>query len=133
MSNDEHIDHAKMQQWYLVHYNSKTTGPRFSIDAHQVPWRAQEDARGYEADGMHARIMRVTVNADGQPVAEWMNWPASGLYRVHWKEGGSSLAAIGVTGSGGRWLAPINWVAPDADFVDWASIDRLERIVEGYE
>lgn len=35
-----------------------------------------------------------------------------GLYRVYWKSGGSSLAAIGITSSGGRWIAPTNWIDP---------------------
>lgn len=34
-----------------------------------------------------------------------------GLYRIYWDSGGSSLAAIGNTYSGDRWIAPINWTA----------------------
>lgn len=34
----------------------------------------------------------------------------SGLYRVYWADGGSSLAAIGSLYDGTRWLAPTNWV-----------------------
>mgnify|MGYP003658827111 CR=1 FL=1 len=36
-----------------------------------------------------------------------------GIYRVDWKDGGNSLAAVGVTSDGHRWLAPANWVAPN--------------------
>jgi len=50
-----------------------------------------------------------------------------GLYRVYWDTGGSSLAAIGVTYNGGRWLAPINWVAPTLDPA-WSRVIRMERI-----
>lgn len=132
MSGDEHIDHAKLQQRYLVHYQSKM-GPRFGIDVWSTPWQAQWDARGYEKDGMSARVMRVTVNDEGSPVAEWMDWPNNGLYRVYWKSGGTSLAAIGVTDDGGRWLAPINWLKPSVVFTEWDRIDKLERVVEGYE
>ena len=32
-----------------------------------------------------------------------------GVYEVFWKSGGSSIAAIGMTYSGQRWLAPTNW------------------------
>lgn len=32
-----------------------------------------------------------------------------GLYRIHWVSGGTSLAAIGQTRDGGRWIAPTNW------------------------
>lgn len=38
-----------------------------------------------------------------------------GLYRIFWKTGGSSLAAVGMGNDGTRWLAPTNWVAPSAD------------------
>lgn len=59
--------------------------------------------------------------------------PKHGLYRVYWKSGGTSLAAIGVTYDGGRWLAPINWTKPSIVFTEWDRIDKLERVVEGYE
>ncbi len=32
-----------------------------------------------------------------------------GLYRIYWKQGGYSLAAIGQLDDGNRWMAPINW------------------------
>ena len=36
-----------------------------------------------------------------------------GLYRVWWKsEAGASLAAVGVTINGERWLACCNWTQP---------------------
>jgi len=53
-----------------------------------------------------------------------------GLYRVHWRSGGSSLAAIGMQSDGSRWLAPTNWVAPAMHDAGngWAEIASLERI-----
>lgn len=36
-----------------------------------------------------------------------------GIYRVFWKSGGSSVASVGSTGSGKRWLAATNWIAED--------------------
>ena len=33
-----------------------------------------------------------------------------GLYYVWWDSGGCSLAALGSTKSGSRWLAPTNWI-----------------------
>lgn len=130
MSDDTRISSA----CYLVHYSSDEDGPRFSSKIHHAPWRAQQDARGFEDDGYATRILRVTVDDQGLPVAQWIDWPDAGLYRVHWKQGrGSSLAAIGVTEDGGRWLAPINWVKPSAAFTEWDSVERLERVVDGYE
>lgn len=34
-----------------------------------------------------------------------------GLYRVFWRSGGSSQAAIGGDASGNLWIAPTNWLA----------------------
>ena len=35
-----------------------------------------------------------------------------GAYRIYWKSGGSSIATIGMTWDGGRWIAPSNWISP---------------------
>lgn len=51
-----------------------------------------------------------------------------GLYRVFWKSGGSSLASVGITADGGKWLAPTNWVSPTTDQSAWEDIDRLQAI-----
>lgn len=52
-----------------------------------------------------------------------------GLYRLHWHEGGSSLAAVGVSSSGERWIAPTNWVNGVCSAVSkWKVITRAERI-----
>lgn len=32
-----------------------------------------------------------------------------GIYEIHWKDGGTSIAAVGSLPNGERWLAPINW------------------------
>ncbi len=40
---------------------------------------------------------------------------APGLYRLHWRSGGSSLAAVGITVDGRNWFAPTNWVSPTDD------------------
>lgn len=56
--------------------------------------------------------------------------PRSGLYRVFWKSGGSSLAAIGILSNGDRWIAPTNWVTPGtmASDGEWGDVKRLEPI-----
>lgn len=52
-----------------------------------------------------------------------------GLYLVHWKEGGTSLAAVGIRNDGRRWLAPTNWVAPSSpDKNPWPMVDRVAKI-----
>lgn len=37
-----------------------------------------------------------------------------GLYRVYWRSGGSSLAAVGVDSEGRRWVGACNWLSPCA-------------------
>ena len=39
---------------------------------------------------------------------DFINVPL-GLYKIFWKSGGTSLAAIGNLYDGIRWVAPINW------------------------
>jgi hypothetical protein len=55
-----------------------------------------------------------------------------GLYRVYWKQisgGGMSLAAIGMSKDGSRWIAPINWVAPaTASNETCFDIARVEKV-----
>ena len=34
-----------------------------------------------------------------------------GLYRVWWKSGGNSLAAVGSFANGARWIMPTNWIS----------------------
>lgn len=36
-----------------------------------------------------------------------------GLYRLHWKSGGYSLASVGSLYDGTRWFAPCNWTSGD--------------------
>jgi hypothetical protein len=57
-----------------------------------------------------------------------------GLYRVTWRgDEGTSLAAVGMTSSGERWLAPCNWLGPVTDddvmFVQcWRDVESVSLI-----
>lgn len=51
-----------------------------------------------------------------------------GLYLLHWKSGGKSLAAVGMTCSGGRWMAPINWEFPTEDQKHWRVVKNAARV-----
>jgi len=58
-----------------------------------------------------------------------------GLYRVFWKAevgGGQSLAAVGSTYSGSRWLAATNWVGITTDETKledtWDKVEKVELI-----
>jgi hypothetical protein len=49
-----------------------------------------------------------------------------GLYRVQWKEGGESLAAVGMNEKGERWIAPTNWIrAGMLSTEGWGAVERL--------
>ena len=50
-----------------------------------------------------------------------------GLYRLHWKSGGSSLASVGSTTSGDRWMAPINWVNVGST-LHWKLVESAELL-----
>ena len=49
-----------------------------------------------------------------------------GLYRLHWKTGGTSLAAVGSDRHGSRWFAATNWVSGIS--FDWLDVERAERL-----
>lgn len=53
----------------------------------------------------------------------------NGLYRIFWKEGGVSLAAIGRNYSGKVWYCPVNWINGKG-WYDWTKIKTVELLVE---
>jgi hypothetical protein len=64
------IDHDKLQQRYLVYYESGG-GSRFATGVDPYEHIAREHAGWFIADGFPARVMKVTVE-DGEPVARWV-------------------------------------------------------------
>ena len=52
---------------------------------------------------------------------------AHGLYKIHWKRGGTSLASVGSRFDGNRWFMPTNWVSAETS-LDWRLIDRVHLI-----
>lgn len=56
---------------------------------------------------------------------------APGLYHLHWRDGSSSLAAVGILHNGRRWFAPCNWtsVAPmGIACSNWHMVSRAEPV-----
>ncbi len=56
---------------------------------------------------------------------------ALGFYRLHWKHGGTSIAAIGQLRDGLRWFAPVNWtsyVSNDIASTKWSLVKRVEPL-----
>lgn len=78
----------------------------------------------------------VTVTGPSDKVKEWLDRfgpDASlpevinhGLYRIFWKEGGSSLAAVGSDASGRRWYQPTNWISGPG--FDWTKVSHVYRL-----
>lgn len=66
-----------------------------------------------------------------EPLPEPIASAEPGLYRVHWAEGGSSLAAVGMNSDGSRWIAPTNWLSPATQCGPnpwWHAVTRLELV-----
>lgn len=49
-----------------------------------------------------------------------------GLYRIWWRSGGDSVAAVGIAENGDRWIAATNWVEHTS--TDWSEVIRIEPI-----
>lgn len=55
-----------------------------------------------------------------------------GLYRLHWKTGGWSLAAVGSLYDGSRWFAASNWTAERRIGIaseSWDHVDHVEPLL----
>lgn len=52
-----------------------------------------------------------------------------GLYRIWWRSGGDSLAAVGIASNGDRWIAATNWVEHTS--TNWSEVIRIEAIKDG--
>lgn len=51
-----------------------------------------------------------------------------GVYVILWRAGGTSIAAVGVTADGGRWLAPLNWIEPTVDQAWWRKVSAATLV-----
>jgi len=49
-----------------------------------------------------------------------------GLYKIFWKSGGVSAAAVGFDYYGDRWFMPTNWT--DGPCFDWSKVKSIELI-----
>ena len=55
---------------------------------------------------------------------------APGIYTIHWKDGGSSLASVGKLHDGTSWFAPCNWSTEEATGIastHWALVSSVSR------
>lgn len=54
-----------------------------------------------------------------------------GFYRLYWKTGGSSIAAVGQLYDGRRWFAPCNWTSVSTMGIastNWRDVQRAQHI-----
>lgn len=51
-----------------------------------------------------------------------------GLYKIFWKSGGFSLAAVGYDSAGNRWFAPTNWL--EVPSFDWRSVEKAVLLLK---
>ena len=109
-----------------------TSDPRFAVGATTPP---TPDRIG--KDAVREADEHYTVAMERRPKEIGGVKVGPGLYRIHWKDGGSSLAAIGMCRNGAWWVAPTNWVEPAVAFrIDedpqgrwsWAGVKALERL-----
>ncbi len=54
-----------------------------------------------------------------------------GLYLLHWRGGGTSMAAVGSDAKGRRWYMPTNWVSGPC--LEWGRVARVEAYVSREE
>jgi len=55
----------------------------------------------------------------------------NGVYRLHWNEGGYSLAAVGTLYDGRRWYAASNWTSEctcGIVSIDWGKVKCAELV-----
>jgi hypothetical protein len=49
-----------------------------------------------------------------------------GLYKIWWKSGGASLAAVGSKMNGERWMACTSWISDGT--ASWPMVKKVKRI-----
>ena len=54
----------------------------------------------------------------------------SGVYWLYWKEGGRSLAAVGITSKGNRWMAPTNWTTVSTERKHWKAVETVKSLIK---
>ena len=54
----------------------------------------------------------------------------NGLYEIHWKDGTSSMGAVGEDHNGNKWLAPCDWVGVFGQTAHWMMVDTVVLIRE---
>lgn len=52
-----------------------------------------------------------------------------GIYRIFWRDGGSSVASVGSAADGTRWFMPSNWISGPS--TDWTLVESVKLIIVG--
>lgn len=92
----------------------------------------QLNALRLEVDGSIVDAIKKTVDELFAPapeaVGEERRGMKHGIYYLHWKSGGKSIAAVGYDRSGNNWFAPCNWIS--GVWKDWSSVESAELLFE---
>lgn len=91
-----------------------------------------EDCHGPVAVGDEVTVYEEPEHDD---LGEQMRHRKLGVYRLYWKSGGASVAAVGMLYDGTRWYAPANWTTGSVNAdrshlvgTDWSRVERVELI-----
>jgi len=56
-----------------------------------------------------------------------VNFLENGLYRLHWFDGGNSIASVGRDENGRTWFAPANWIRVPS--YEWSLVKSADLIL----
>lgn len=101
------------------------TDALIAAGAHDLDSSAESTAVT-QIEALAARRLELEERANGGPVVPPTFKIGHGLFVLHWKEGGSSLASVGSDRAGNRWYAPTNWISGPC--LDWSKVARVVPI-----
>lgn len=56
-----------------------------------------------------------------------------GIYLLLWKDGGHSVASVGVNDHGDRWFAPTNWGGTSVPSYRWDLVDKAILLMQQHD
>jgi hypothetical protein len=77
-------------------------------------------------NGNEFRLLFTKIQPKEDPVFDPQDLK-HGVYRIYWKDGGSSVASVGSTSDGTRWYQPSNWISEEV-CTSWSRVERVELI-----
>jgi hypothetical protein len=138
---DAHLEEAQRQGWLFYHKHTQSWGiylcqsgtpiclPGHWTRAPEVPGRGRPLAGVPVTGGKCGPLIR---NGSCPTCRQALAHPTTiGLYRLYWKDGGFSLAAVGMASNGDMWFAPVNWCDGGLAHTDWDRVAGWEPVDDG--